>query len=57
MATACQPCQYAARRPLKSKVIEYTPVHERTHTEMYHAAVGWAPAAALEREEIVRAHR
>ena len=55
MATACQPCQYAARQA-EVEVIEYTPVQERTYTEMYHAAVGWA-RAALEREEIVRAHR
>jgi hypothetical protein len=39
------------------EVIEYTPAQEQTYTEMYQAAVGWAPAEALEREEIVRAHR
>ncbi len=39
------------------EVIEYAPVQERTYTEMYQAAVGWAPGAALQREEIVRAHR
>lgn len=39
------------------EVIEYTPEQERTYTEMYQAAVGWTPAEALEREEIVRAHR
>jgi hypothetical protein len=38
-------------------VIEYTAAQERTYTEMDQVAVGWAPAAALEREEIVRAHR
>jgi catechol 2,3-dioxygenase-like lactoylglutathione lyase family enzyme len=39
------------------EVIEHTPAQERTYTEMYQAAVGWTPAQALEREEIVRAHR
>jgi hypothetical protein len=39
------------------EVIQYTPAKERTYTEIYQAAVGWAPAEALEREEIVRAHR
>ena len=38
-------------------VIEYTAAQERTYTEMGQAAVGWAPRAALEREEIVRADR
>ncbi len=38
-------------------VIEYASAQERTHSEMYQAAVGWAPGAALEPEEILRAHR
>lgn len=38
------------------EVIEYTAAQERTYTEMYQAAVGWAPAEALKRKEIVRAH-
>jgi catechol 2,3-dioxygenase-like lactoylglutathione lyase family enzyme len=39
------------------EVVEYTPAQEHTYTEMYQAAVGWNPEEALEREEIVRAHR
>jgi Glyoxalase/Bleomycin resistance protein/Dioxygenase superfamily len=39
------------------EVIEYSAAQERTYTEMYQAAVGWTPAEALEREEIVRGHR
>jgi hypothetical protein len=38
-------------------VIEYTAAQERTYTEMDQTAGGWAPRTALEREEIVRAHR
>jgi hypothetical protein len=60
MAKACQPLDTAARHAVlagMTVVIEYTAAQERTYTEMDQVAVGWAPRAALEREEIVRAHR
>jgi Glyoxalase/Bleomycin resistance protein/Dioxygenase superfamily len=39
------------------EVIEHTAAQERTYTEMYRAALGWAPETSADPKEIIHAHR